>query len=352
MSLTEDQIAWLQRNRAMSGQSDDQSGDTSAGTGADDAGGATSAFDADGFYQQTLQSSGYTLGGDPCLDKCWADFQACLKTTNDPNQCLAQLTACQRGCGQQQQTSSGSGSTGDQPTTTAADTSGAADTGGSGGGSSTNDQSGDTSAGTGADNASGATPAFDADGFYQQTLQSSGYTLGGDPCLDKCWADFQACLKTTNDPNQCLAQLTACQRGCGQQQQTSSVSGSTGDQPTTTAADTSGAADTGGSGGGSSTNDQSGDTSAGTGADNASGATPAFDADGFYQQTLQSSGYTLGGDPCLDKCWADFQACLKTTNDPNQCLAQLTACQRGCGQQQQTSSVSREHGRSADDNRG
>ena len=45
--------------------------------------------------------------------------------------------------------------------------------------------------------------------------------------------------------------------------------GSTGDQPTTTAADTSGAADTGGSGGGSSTNDQSGDTSAGTGADNA-----------------------------------------------------------------------------------
>ena len=147
------------------------------------------------------------------------------------------------------------------------DTRAQAETGGdsSSASSSTDDQSGDTSAGTSADNASGATPAFDADSFYQQTLQSSGYTLGGNPCLDQCWTDFQACLKTTNDPNQCLAQLTACQRSCGQQQQTSSGSGSTGD-PTTTAADTSRTSE---SGDGSSTDDQSGNTSAGTSADNA-----------------------------------------------------------------------------------
>src|SRR5208283_4158060 len=256
MSLTDDQIAWLQRNRGMSGGSADTAS-SQPDQSADPNAGQPNPFDADAFYQQTLQTSGYTIGGDPCLDQCWTDFQACLnKPGSNAQQCLAQLSVCQRSCGQQQQTSSASGSTGDQPTTTAADPSGAAATGAAatgsagGDGSSADGQSGGTSAGTTADNASGATPAFDADSFYQQTLQSSGYTLGGHPCLDKCWADFQACLKTTNDPNQCLAQLTACQRSCGQQQQTSSDSGSTGDQPTTTAADPSSPATTTDGGGG------------------------------------------------------------------------------------------------------
>jgi hypothetical protein len=56
-------------------------------------------------------------------------------------------------------------------------------------------------------------------------------------------------------------------------------------------------------------------------------------ADALYTQTLQNSGYTMGTDPCLDRCWADFQRCLDTTSDPNQCLAQLSACQRACANQ-------------------
>src|SRR5260370_18690494 len=57
-----------------------------------------------------------------------------------------------------------------------------------------------------------------------------------------------------------------------------------------------------------------------------------FSPDDFYAQTLQSSGYTLGSDPCLDKCWDDFQRCLRQSTDGgSQCMAQLTACHRTCG---------------------
>ncbi len=56
-----------------------------------------------------------------------------------------------------------------------------------------------------------------------------------------------------------------------------------------------------------------------------------FSPDAFFAQTLQASGYTLGNDPCLDKCWEEFQRCLqKSTDGGVQCMAQLTACQRSC----------------------
>jgi hypothetical protein len=57
----------------------------------------------------------------------------------------------------------------------------------------------------------------------------------------------------------------------------------------------------------------------------------AFSPDAFYAQTLQSSGYTVGSDPCLDKCWDEFYRCLKNGRDSGmQCLARLEACKRRC----------------------
>ncbi|MBV8914601.1 MAG: hypothetical protein JOZ05_16365 [Acetobacteraceae bacterium] len=95
-------------------------------------GGQTSGFDADSFYQQSLQDSGYSLGTNDCLDKCWVDFRRCLDNplNGNPQACLAQLTACQRSCGTQQQDASET--TGDTGTTEAkeAEADGAQDSGG------------------------------------------------------------------------------------------------------------------------------------------------------------------------------------------------------------------------------
>ncbi len=41
-------------------------------------------------------------------------------------------------------------------------------------------------------------------------------------------------------------------------------------------------------------------------------------------------GIMLGTDPCLDQCWENFRQCLRTTNDSNQCLAELNYCQQSC----------------------
>jgi len=46
--------------------------------------------------------------------------------------------------------------------------------------------------------------------------------------------------------------------------------------------------------------------------------------------TPESDGYTLGMDACLDQCWADFHRCLDTTTNPQECIARLEACKRGC----------------------
>jgi hypothetical protein len=42
-------------------------------------------------------------------------------------------------------------------------------------------------------------------------------------------------------------------------------------------------------------------------------------------------GIMLGTNSCLDQCWEDFRQCLRNTNFPDQCIAQLSACQRACG---------------------
>ena len=50
---------------------------------------------------------GIQLGTNECLDRCWAHFQDCLRQGRDQNECLAQLSHCQRNCAEQGPPSSG-----------------------------------------------------------------------------------------------------------------------------------------------------------------------------------------------------------------------------------------------------
>jgi hypothetical protein len=400
---------------------DDQHDWTSQFTGVDTrgtSGNGSGGFDADAYFNQTLQSQGYTVGNDPRLDKCWEDFRNCLKSPppgQGPDYCLAQLTTCQRAAGSANQDQAGAadsaqqasaGDTGQQPagdagTQAPAGDTGQQTTGDTGTQAPASDQSqqpagdqsaqaptGDTGQQTAGDAAT-QTPAgdaggqaqqgaasFDPDAYFNKTLQSQGYTVGNDPRLDKCWEDFRNCLKNPppgQGPDYCLAQLTACQRAAGPTNQDNAgaaesgqpaPAGDTSQQPagdagTQAPAGDTGQQTTGDTGTQAPASDQSqqpasdqgaqapaGDTGQQTAGD-AGTQTPAgdaggqaqqgaasFDADAYFNQTLQSQGYTVGSDPRLDKCWDDFRNCLKSPppgQGPDYCLAQLTACQRAAG---------------------
>jgi hypothetical protein len=229
MALDDKQKEWAQHEVfGTSGGEGEGEGGESSGEGTGE--GTGSEGGGADFYEQTFQADGYSLGTDPCLDRCWAEFKKCCNnSTSGGLECLAQLNACRERCASQ-------------------------------------------AAGEGTDEG--------AD-FYVQTLQADGYTLGTDPCLDRCWAEFKKCCNnSTSGGLECLAQLNACRERCASQ-------------------------------------------AAGEGTDEG--------AD-FYVQTLQEDGYTLGTDPCLDRCWAEFEKCCKnSTSGGLECLAQLNACRERCG---------------------
>jgi hypothetical protein len=49
--------------------------------------------------------------------------------------------------------------------------------------------------------------------------------------------------------------------------------------------------------------------------------------------TPESVGITLGSNPCLDQCWRNFEQCIRNSTNPQECLAQLSYCQRNCAEQ-------------------
>jgi len=49
--------------------------------------------------------------------------------------------------------------------------------------------------------------------------------------------------------------------------------------------------------------------------------------------TPESQGYVMGTNPCLDRCWQYFNECIAQGKDQNECLAQLSYCQRNCAEQ-------------------
>ena len=55
-------------------------------------------------------------------------------------------------------------------------------------------------------------------------------------------------------------------------------------------------------------------------------------AEELFEQHFQEDGYTIGMDPCLDRCWENFRECIKNSTNSLECIAQLEACKRSCGQ--------------------
>src|SRR5205807_4149670 len=85
-------------NSGTASDSSDDSGDNRGSSQTTDSGDSGDTFSPEAFFNQTLESSGYELGNDPCLDKCWEAFRRCLKNSTNGQACIAQLSACQRSC--------------------------------------------------------------------------------------------------------------------------------------------------------------------------------------------------------------------------------------------------------------
>jgi hypothetical protein len=59
------------------------------------------------------------------------------------------------------------------------------------------------------------------------------------------------------------------------------------------------------------------------------------EANDLSGMTPESQGITLGQNPCLDRCWEDFNRCVQnSTSGGLECLARLEACKRACAEQQ------------------